>query len=129
VGIGTSVAAATKPRARATGAQVTTPVRAEDEGSTCLGSMYERAGPRLRDELSRRDWTYCLLWRPRNIHGLSATDGAGRRRAGRRESEVEVGTRLALPAARLPAFRMVHTVPLESVPYAPLTGATPEAAP
>src|SRR5438067_13391722 len=117
VGIGTSVAAATKPRARATGAQVTTPVRAEDEGSTCLGSTYARAGPGLRDELSRRDWTYCLLWRPRNIQGLSATDGAGRRRAGRRESDLEVGARLALPAARLPCFRMAHTVHHESEAY------------
>src|SRR5258708_21863243 len=53
--IGTSVAAAIMPRARATGPQVTMPVRAEEEAFTCFRSIYARAGPELRGGLERRE--------------------------------------------------------------------------
>src|SRR5260370_24358675 len=53
--IGTSVAAAIMPRARATGPQVTMPVRAEEEAFTCVRSIYARAGPELRGGLERRE--------------------------------------------------------------------------
>src|SRR6266550_4128746 len=53
--VGTRVAAAIMPRARATGAHVTMPVRAEEEGFTSFRSMCARAGPELHDGLERRE--------------------------------------------------------------------------
>src|SRR5207244_10792705 len=52
---GTRGAPASVGRGRAAGAQVTTRVRAEEEGFTCFRSMYARAGPERHDGWGRRE--------------------------------------------------------------------------